>query len=166
MRGTGLVIPKTQERRALLVQRRRMSRHPNLNSQYERQAVLAEITRGAARLQAGLVNVAIQPPAGSGHLVQWLLPLRDNKGVRFPPAMFADVRQELIEAFGGVTAYPHSPALGLWEDEGEVRRDESVLFEVLVDAFDPGWWSAYRDRLCRRFSQEAIQIRVIPCSVL
>lgn len=98
--------------------------------------------------------------------MQWLLPLRDNHGVRFPQGLFAQVREELTEAFGGVTAYPHSPALGLWEDEGEVQRDELVLFEVLVDRFDPEWWCAYRDRLCRRFRQEAIQLRIIPCGVL
>lgn len=80
--------------------------------------------------------------------------------------MFAQVRAELTAAFGGVTAYPHSPALGLWEDAGEVQRDELVLFEVLVETFDPGWWSEYRHGLCRRFRQDAIQIRVIPCGVL
>ena len=98
--------------------------------------------------------------------MQWLLPLLDNHGVGFPQAKFAEVRDYLTDVFGGVTAYPHSPALGLWEDEGEVQRDELVLFEVLVDDFDPGWWSAYRDQLCRAFCQEAIQIRVIPCGVL
>jgi hypothetical protein len=98
--------------------------------------------------------------------VQWLLPLRDNAGVPFPRVLFAGLREELTAAFGGVTAYPRSPALGMWEDEGDVQRDELVLFEVLVDDFDLEWWSAYRDRLCRQFRQEAIQIRVLSCSVL
>lgn len=113
----------------------------------------------------GAVSLADISPGGC-HLVQWLLPLRDNQGVPFPQAMFAQVREELTAAFGGVTAYPHSPALGLWEDAGEVQRDRLVLFEVLVEALDPPWWAAYRDRLCRRFRQEAIQIRIIPCGVL
>lgn len=100
------------------------------------------------------------------HLVQWLLPLRDNLGATFPQALYAQVRAELTDAFGGVTAYPHTPAVGLWEDGDAVQRDELVLFEVLVDGFDRDWWTAYQAVLCRRFRQEAIQLRVIPCAVL
>jgi hypothetical protein len=43
------------------------------------------------------------------HLVQLFLPLRDNAGASFPPALFAAVRTELTDAFGGVTAYQRAP---------------------------------------------------------
>lgn len=39
------------------------------------------------------------------HLVQLFLPLRDNAGASLPPALFAAVRAELTDAFGGITAY-------------------------------------------------------------
>lgn len=99
-------------------------------------------------------------------LVQWLLPLRDNQGQHFPQALFAQVRRELTERFGGVTAYPHSPAVGLWEDEGEVQGDELVLFEVLVEEFDRAWWAEYRVGLCKRFAQEAILLRAMRCELV
>lgn len=98
-------------------------------------------------------------------LVQWLLPLADNQGQRFPRAMFAEVRRELTERFGGVTAYPHSPAVGLWEDDGDVQRDELVLFEVLVAQYDRAWWATYRRDLCRRFGQEEILMRAMQCEL-
>lgn len=99
-------------------------------------------------------------------LVQWLLPLRDNAGTPFPPALFRQVRAELVERFGGVTAYMHAPALGLWEDEGWVQRDELALFEVVVERLDRDWWQRYRDTLCSRFRQEAILLRAIACEQL
>lgn len=110
--------------------------------------------------------VSLPESSHASVLVQWLLPINDNDGARFPQALFADVRGEMTEAFGGVTAYPHAPALGLWDDDGVVQRDQLVLFEVLVASFDRAWWSTYRDGLCKRFQQEAIQLRIIPCEVL
>jgi hypothetical protein len=103
---------------------------------------------------------------GSRTLVQWLLPLRDNDGRRFPPSLYAQVRTELTERFGGVTAYQHAPAVGLWEDAGEVQHDELVLFEVVVEDFDRAWWAGYRDGLCVRFRQETILLRAIGCELL
>ncbi len=104
-------------------------------------------------------------PAATHMLVQWLLPLADNDGRRFPPESFAAVRRELTERFGGVTAYPRAPAVGLWDDAGDVQRDDLVLFEVLVAEYDRAWWSEYRQSLCRRFRQEAILVRAVPCEL-
>ena len=93
------------------------------------------------------------------HLVQLLLPLR-HRGADFPRAMFARVRSELAERFGGVTAYLRAPAQGLWEDEdGECVRDEVVLVEVMVDDLDREWWRAYRGELEQRFDQDEIVLR-------
>lgn len=94
------------------------------------------------------------------HLVQLFLPLYDNQGQPFPKASFDRVRLELADAFGGVTAFVRSPAVGLWEDDaGGVCRDDVVLFEVMVDTLDRAWWDAWRRTLEQRFGQEEILVR-------
>ena len=96
------------------------------------------------------------------HLVQILLPLHLSSGADVPPDVFADVRDELTERFGGVTAYSRSPATGLWKrTEAEVERDQVIMVEVVVDAFDREWWTQYRDALARRFDQEEIHARAV-----
>jgi hypothetical protein len=94
------------------------------------------------------------------HLVQLFLPVYGNEGQPFPKSMFDKVREELTDAFGGVTAFVRSPAVGLWEDDtGEVCRDDVVLFEVMAEMLDRAWWRAYRRTLEQRFGQEEILIR-------
>jgi hypothetical protein len=56
------------------------------------------------------------------HLVQILLPLFDNDGVSLPRQLFARVRDELTEKFGGLTAFTRSPAEGVWRPERRARR--------------------------------------------
>ena len=94
------------------------------------------------------------------HLVQLLLPLNDNDGKPFAKARFDAVRAELVERFGGVTAYVRSPAVGAWEnDDGAVCRDDVILFEVMVDGLDRAWWRAFREKIERAFEQDAILVR-------
>ena len=101
------------------------------------------------------------------HLIQLFLPLRDNVGAAFPPAMFAAVRAELTDAFGGVTAYQRAPATGLWEDDDdEVQRDDLVLFEVMVESLDRAWWRRHAADLAARFRQDEILVRALPCEWL
>jgi len=95
------------------------------------------------------------------YLIQFLLPLRDNERRPFPRADFDQVRAELIERFGGVTAFLQSPAAGAWKEEGETMHDEVVLFEVMTEALDRAWWKDYRSGLERRFRQEAIVVRAL-----
>jgi hypothetical protein len=95
-----------------------------------------------------------------GYLVQILLPVYDTAGAAAAPELFAQTREELTEQCGGLTAYMRAPARGLWKtDEGEIARDDIVIFEVMVDELDRDWWSAYRQRLEARFKQEALVIR-------
>lgn len=94
------------------------------------------------------------------HLVEIFLPLADNEGRRFAPALFAQVREALVERFGGLTAFSRSPAEGLWEEgDGGRSRDDIVIFEVMVEPLERDWWRGYRAELERRFRQDEIVIR-------
>ena len=93
------------------------------------------------------------------HLIQLLLPLHDNNEQRFPLAYFNQVRKDLTDRFGGVTAFVRSSAVGLWkEDNNEVNRDEVVMFEVIADQLERAWWAAYRTQLQNTFRQDEILI--------
>ena len=94
------------------------------------------------------------------YLIELLLPLYDNEGRRFGVVEFDRVSDELMEAFGGVTAFRRSPAEGAWQESGgEVSRDRVVVFEVMAKELERAWWKDYRAELERRFRQEVIVIR-------
>jgi hypothetical protein len=93
------------------------------------------------------------------HLVEILLPLRDNEGEPFGHELFVDVREELVERFGGLTAFTRSPAEGVWNAGGERNRDEIVVLEVMAETLDRQWWRAYRETLEQRFRQDEVVIR-------
>jgi hypothetical protein len=96
------------------------------------------------------------------HLIQILLPIHRRDGAAVPAEMFTRVRGELTERFGGVTAYSRSPATGLWVNDGAaIERDDVIMVEVVVDAFDREWWAAYREQLELRFGQEEVHARAI-----
>ena len=94
------------------------------------------------------------------HLIEILLPLSDDDGKPFAAELHSAVRDELVEHFGGVTAFTRSPAEGLWmERGGEPASDDIVIFEVMADWLDRGWWRVYRSALERRFRQDEIVVR-------
>ena len=93
------------------------------------------------------------------HLVEILLPLRDNEGEPFGRDLFAHVREELVEAFGGLTAFMRNPAEGLWDEGGERSRDDIAVIEVMTETLDRDWWRRYRETLERRFRQDEVVIR-------
>jgi hypothetical protein len=101
------------------------------------------------------------------HLIEILLPLSDNAGKPFAAELLAQVRDELAEHFGGVTAFARNPAEGLWKpDEGKADRDDIIIFEVTADWLDRSWWRGYRAELERRFSQDEIVVRAIEVELL
>jgi len=101
------------------------------------------------------------------YLIQLFLPLRDNAGKPFPPAMFGAVRAGLADAFGGVTAYQRAPATGLWEDGSHgIQRDDLLLFEVMANTLDRAWWKTYAAALADRFRQEEVLVRALACEWL
>ncbi len=97
------------------------------------------------------------------HLVQLLLPLRDDEGRAFPSSHYAELRETLTQHFGGLTAYSRAPAEGLWAPDGAPpARDDVVVYEVMVDALDAAWWRALRVDLEARFAQDELVIRAHP----
>ena len=101
------------------------------------------------------------------YLVQLLLPLYDNQKQPFSREAFERVRHELTESFGGVTAFVRSPAVGLWkENEEDTRRDDVVMFEVMADDLDQGWWADYRRRLEQEFRQDELIVRALQVTKL
>ena len=98
----------------------------------------------------------------TAHLIQILLPLHFCDGSDVPADMFSQVRAELTEAFGGVTAYTRSPATGLWKrTEEDVERDQVIMIEVVSEELDRDWWARYREALERRFGQEEVHARAL-----
>ena len=95
------------------------------------------------------------------HLVQILLPLYDNGGEPFPQNEYVLVRDELTERFGGITTYVRSPAEGLWKETPTLTvRDDIVIYEVMTEGLDSGWWRDYRKKLAVRFRQDMLIVRV------
>jgi hypothetical protein len=94
------------------------------------------------------------------HLIQLLLPLYNNEKEPLPKELLIQVRNELVERFGGLTAHTRAPASGLWqEDGGQTTHDDLVIYEVMSEHLDAQWWSRYRTELETRFQQEALVVR-------
>ena len=94
------------------------------------------------------------------HLVQLLIPLRDNRGSLFPASHHGALRDELTNRFGGVTAYTRAPAEGTWDADGQSRdTDDIVIYEVMVDSLERDWWASFRESLEARFEQDELVIR-------
>lgn len=94
------------------------------------------------------------------YLTQLLLPLYDNDGKDLPKALSAEVRDELTQQFGGLTAHSRAPVDGLWqENDSHAVRDDLIIYEVMSDELDYAWWKSYRASLEKRFRQEQVLIR-------
>lgn len=99
------------------------------------------------------------------YLIQILLPVRGRSGI-VGDAAFSRTREELVDAFDGVTAYSRAPAQGVWvAPDGDRERDDVVMVEVLAAEFDRAWWRAYGDKLAERFDQDQIHIRALSAHV-
>lgn len=93
-------------------------------------------------------------------LTQILLPLYDNEGSELPKGNFEVVRKQLIERFGGLTAYTRIPADGFWQkDDERTVRDDLIVYEIMSDHSEVNWWKQYRTTLEKSFLQETIIIR-------
>jgi hypothetical protein len=93
------------------------------------------------------------------HLIQILLPLRDNAGKAFDQNLYDAVTDTLSKRFGGVTAYNRAPAEGRWESRGSTHHDEVLVVEVMADELDRGWWGEFRKQMELAFRQQEIVVR-------
>ena len=101
------------------------------------------------------------------YLIQLLLPLYDNDEQALPKALFAQVRDELTQQFGGLTVHSRAPVDGLWcEDDHRTVHDALIIYEVIGDELDHGWWKAYRTSLEERFRQDQVLIRAQSVEIL
>ena len=83
------------------------------------------------------------------HLVQLLLPRYDEA-----------VARELTDRFGGMTAYARAPAKGEWKPTPDKTvHDDVVVYEVMVEELDRGWWASYRRQLEKRLGEEELVVR-------
>jgi hypothetical protein len=100
-------------------------------------------------------------------LIQMLLPVSASRTDAEADARVKETRRELIEAFGGITAYLQTPAQGVWTSpEGERERDAVVMVEIVTETFDRAWWQAYAATLAARFRQDVIHVRALAVDVL
>ena len=100
---------------------------------------------------------------GDGHwmeqaCIQVFLPLRRPDGRPVSREEIDEVKRQLAERHGGVTAYVQAPAEGLWRDAQGLVGDEIVVLEVMTDVVDASW-SLLKRELERRFDQKEIAIR-------
>ena len=99
-------------------------------------------------------------------LIQILLPLSDNEGGFFLKAEYARVREEVTARLGGLTGFTRGPAEGFWQEATGTSRDDVLVFEVMADSLDVGWWASYRRDLAARFRQDSLVMRAQPVQLL
>lgn len=93
------------------------------------------------------------------HLIQILLPVRDNDGRPFGPHPFEEIAFTLSKKFGGFTGYTRAPAEGRWETSGKTQHDDVLVVEVMIDTLDRAWWTDFRRHLETTFRQSKVIVR-------
>lgn len=74
-------------------------------------------------------------------------------------ATFRNLRRDLCERFGGLTAHNRAPAEGVWRDGNSTEKDKIVIIEVMTETLDRGFWRELRQRLESALGQKEIVIR-------
>lgn len=99
-------------------------------------------------------------------LIEIFLPINSNEGTHQPSVEFRRVQEQLVERWGGVTAFTRTPAKGLSVQNGNERvEDEIIVYEVMVKRIDKLWWLNYKRDLEARFHQQEILVRATTVSV-
>lgn len=92
------------------------------------------------------------------YLIQVVLPRYDRNGAPQPRELFQDIQRELLERFGGMTAY-RRVSEGRWESDGNgAAHDELVVCEVITNELDREWWASYRHALAKKFLQKQLVV--------
>ena len=88
-----------------------------------------------------------------------LLPIKFNDGSPVPDELLIEVREELVEKFGGLTTMPPStPAEGWWRSGEVLYKDDIVIYRVTTVQDEDMFFKQYKDTLAKRFDQEEIWI--------
>jgi hypothetical protein len=100
-------------------------------------------------------------------LIQLLLPVTTATSDPDADERVRQTRRELVDAFGGITAYLRTPAQGVWTSpQGDRESDAVVMVEIVTGHFDRTWWQPYAAALAARFDQEVIHVRALAVEVL
>jgi hypothetical protein len=59
---------------------------------------------------------------------------------QFDQTLYTQVRNELVNRFGGITAYTRAPVHGLWQESEQIVRDDSIIYEIMVETLEEEWW--------------------------
>jgi hypothetical protein len=95
-----------------------------------------------------------------------LLPLYNNSGIQFEQKLYTEVRNELVDRFGGITAYTRAPVHGLWQESEQIVRGELIIYEIMVEKLEEKWWRGYREILESRFQQQSLVVRALQILLL
>jgi hypothetical protein len=79
--------------------------------------------------------------------------------MRFEQKLYTEVRNELVDRFGGITAYTRAPVHGLWQESEQIVRDDLIIYEIMVETLEEEWWRGYRVILENRFQQQSLVVR-------
>jgi hypothetical protein len=87
------------------------------------------------------------------------VPLKYNDGSPIESRKLVNLRERLLEQFGGVTFFPQSNE-GFWTQGGVTYRDEIVIYRVLTDKVRTArrFLSQLKEELKRNLKQEEILI--------
>jgi hypothetical protein len=100
-------------------------------------------------------------------LYQLYLPLTYNDGRLIEEVKFDITRKEIVARFGGLTNTPPGfPLQGWWQSAGAVLRDDILVWTVLTQGDENGYFHNYKEVLKDRFAQDEIFIVKIPAEAL
>jgi hypothetical protein len=100
-------------------------------------------------------------------LYELYLPLTYNNGRQIEAEKFDLTRRELVDRFDGLTSTPPGfPLQGWWRAAGTVVRDNIVIWTVLTQGDENGFFRNYKEVLKQRLDQKEILIIKIPAEAL
>ena len=100
-------------------------------------------------------------------LYEIYLPLAYNDRCPVEQEKLNLTRQELIDRFTGLTSTPpRYPLQGWWHSEHALVRDDIIIYTVLTQEDENGFFKWYKEVLRQRFRQEEIFILKIPAHSL
>lgn len=99
-------------------------------------------------------------------LYELFLPVEDNNGTPISSHTFKNLRECLINKFGGVTIYQRTPIKGAWDDQDGIKEDNLFVYEVTSTRQMPEFWSNLKVELEEQFCQREILIRKSRISIV